>query len=148
MKIVYLHHAHRDRSGGTAQSNPLSKHGEREAKIVGDVVKNIPVKTIYMGEYLRYAQTAEHVNRHTDAPIKIDARLNEFDGDKDAFRARTHAFLRDIIDAHENDDVVFCITSGVNLNEFLTFFMNCKPKDGFQYVQAAGVCPIIFEYRK
>ena len=151
MKIVYIHHAHRDISNGINQENGLTKFGMQEATLIGEMLKTVPVKTIYIGEYIRYKLTADLINKHIKAPIIIDGRLNEHHAEdkkiENGFMKRTHDFLNEIIDKHDNNDVIFCITSGGNLGQFMSYFYKDKI-DGFIRTQAIGVSPINFEFNK
>ena len=167
MQIVFTHHAHRDTSKGRAQDNPISADGRADAKILGEILgKNkVPVTCIYQGEYLRYTQTVEMLNRLLKVPVYIDKRLNE--GSLTAEEAaqtigaasyvisrkeeekRIHEFLSDLIAKHENTDIIICNTSGVSLNWFITYFLKGTPIKGFRYAGMAGtVGSVIFEYDK
>ena len=151
MKIVYLHHAQRDTENGVNQDNALTQFGVQEAELIGEMLRNVPVSSIYHGEYKRYKLTAEFINRHIKAPLVMDNRLNERCRERDKgdnFTIRTHSFLDDTIARHDNSDVIFCVTSGGNLNEFLNYFHRGEPIEGFKRIQAIGVSPINFEFDK
>lgn len=151
MRIIYMHHAQRDNKGGVSQENPITELGKRESEIIAEMFKGVSLKAIYSGEYLRYLQTVEIVKGNLDVPVKTDKRLNEWVSkteERKSFRNRTHSFLKEIVANHDNDDTIICMTSGVNLHEFVTFFNGNKPVEGFQIMQAVGLCPIIFYYNK
>lgn len=150
MKIVYMRHANRDYSVGTSQKNPITANGKKMAKLLGEMMKELPVQTIYCGEYLRYEQTAELVNKHIKAPIVKDKRINEWlskEESRESLQKRTHEFLKEIIAKHGNEDMIFCVTSGANINEWLTFFNDYKPNEKF-FMQLGDISPIIFHYKK
>lgn len=151
MRIVYIHHAHRDMSKGKTQENSITDYGAKEAAILGEVLREVKVKTIYSGDYIRYNQTVELINKYIKVPVVVDSRLNEWVGgteSKESLKNRTHEFLKEIISKYDDEDMVLCVTSGVNLSEFVTFFYKAKPIKGFQFMQAAGICPIVFEYQR
>ena len=151
MKIVYTHHAQRDVSGGINQENGLTEFGVQEATIIGEMLKTVPVKVIYIGEYVRYKLTAELINKYIQAPIVVDKRLNERNAEdkkaENSFENRTHDFLNEIIKNHDNNDVIFCVTSGGNLDPFISYFYKGKI-EGFIRMQAIGVSPVNFEFDK
>jgi len=152
MKIVYIHHAQRDVSKGINQENGLTEFGVQEATIIGEMLKTVPAKAIYIGEYVRYKLTAELINKYIKAPIIVDDRLNERNAEdkktENGFAKRTQSFLDDIIEKHNNNDVIFCITSGGNLEEFVNYFYGGNKTDGFIRMQAIGVSPVNFEFNK
>jgi len=145
-----MHHAHRDRTKGKSQENPITRQGRKEAAAIGEILRigKVPVTCIYSGEYLRYRQTNELINKYTKAPITTDSRLNEIDCDVLEYEKRIHNFLRDVIAKHSNKDIIICMTSGVALSCFMSYFINGKPIKGFKYAQGATVSPVIFEYDK
>jgi len=155
VKIIYLHHAHRDLSDGINQENGLTKVGIQEAEATRDILKDLDIHAIYVGEFIRYKLTADIINSH-GSPISIDKRLNEVGSEgytdyKDGMEKlnkRTHAFLNDIIAKHGNDENVLCITSGINITSFINYFFKGDILKGLSQVGAIGICPIVFELDK
>ena len=149
-----MHHANRDKSKGHGQDSPITELGRREAEAIGDILGfgKVPVTCIYSGEYLRYQQTAEQLNKHLQVPVIVDSRLNELKTGRgltgENTGKRIHEFLRDTIAKHGNDDIIICMTSGTVLHWFTTFFFKGAPIKGFQYMQAPTVSPVIFHYEK
>ena len=146
-----MHHADRNTKDGGSQENSITDFGVQEATVIGGMLKKVPVKTIYSGEYIRYKQTVELINKHIKAPVVVDNRLNEWSSKTESrktLQKRTHAFLKEVIAKHNDEDIIICMTSGVNLYYFITFFNKCKPIKGFIHAQARGVCPIFFVYKK
>lgn len=151
MKIVYMHHADRDVRDGFNQENPITENGVKEAEILGEMWKGTSVKAIYLGDYIRYEQTAQIINKGIEAPMIKDSRLNEHKGKLESFETfeqRTHDFIKEVIEKHNNDDIVFCVTSGANLSKFISFFIKGENIEGFKFIQAVGICPIMFHYDK
>jgi broad specificity phosphatase PhoE len=152
MKIIYVHHGERAINGTKSQTDKLTPLGEKEVTLLADLLKTLTVEAIYMGEFPRYHLTAELINKNLHTELITDKRLNEHSRSVDAtlldFKARTHSFLQDIITKHSNDDIVICITSGGNLNEFLTFFHRGTPTDGFRRIHAITATVVVFEYDK
>lgn len=129
----------------------MTEAGKKEAEAVGEVLAG--VACIYSGEFLRYLQTNEQVNRHLRAPVVIDERLNEvaWRGKETSreYEARIHEFLNDVIARHGNEERVICMTSGVALHWFMTFFMKGEPIGGFVRMGAGvSVSPVTFYYDK
>lgn len=160
MKIIYMHHADRDMSKGKSQENSITKHGKKEAQIIARIIKDnkFQIKCIYAGTFLRYHQTAEQISKNLKVPIIIDSRLNEHNWDNTnnekkekstAYEARTHKFLSDVITKHNNDDTIICMTSGITLHWFVTYFLKgAAPIKGFQFMHGATVSPVVFVYDK
>ena len=149
MIITYMHHADRDMSKGRSQDNPITKLGIKEASAIGEIIstKKTDITCIYTGDYIRYRQTNELINKFVQAPIIVDSRLNEIDCNGKEYERRLHEFLRDIIAKHNNDDMIVCMTSGVALGCFMSFFFK-EPIKGFEYAQGATVSPVLFGYDK
>ena len=149
MLIVYMHHADRDLSKGQNQDNPITEHEKREADAIGDIfgTRKFPVTCIYTGDYVRYHQTNELINKHLQVPIYNDSRLNEIDCTGKEYEKRIHNFIHDIIVKHNNDEIVICMTSGVALTCFMSYFMK-EPIKGFSYAQGTTVSPVNFCYDK
>lgn len=174
MRIIYMHHAKKDnfgeenqKPGFRNQENGLSQFGVEEAEFFRKVYgSKVSFAAIYVGEFKRYRLTADIVNIN-NAPIYIDKRLNESGSDEEfygviinndnrkeifsrhtrALRERTHKFLDDIIKKHNNDENILCISSGVNLGEFMSYFYKGEIK-GLEISYAVGLCPVVFQYNK
>lgn len=175
MKIVYIKHAQKDnlgeenqKPGFKNQENRLTAFGIKEAEMVANALKEeVDFSAIYIGEFCRYKLTADIVN-FGNAPVIVDKRLNESGSDdefagvvidnenKKAIYARqaevlnnrTHEFLNEIIQKHDNDDCVLCVSSGVNLGAFMSFFFSGEKIKMFEVVYATNLSPIVFELDK
>ena len=155
MQIIYMHHANRDMSKGKSQENPITKEGFNEAKAIGELlgIANFSAKCIYTGEFLRYQQTNEQINKYLQVPVIIDKRLNEFDKKTKEetgreYEKRIHQLLDEIIKNHNNDDIIICMTSGIALTCFMSYFIKGKPIKGFQVMYGTTVSPVSFIYNK
>lgn len=175
MRIVFMHHAKKDnfgeenqKPGFRNQANRLSEDGIKELKVFREIYKkNLSFSAIYVGEFKRYKLTADIININ-NAPIYIDKRLNESGSDEEFYgiivnsdnkkevfarhtevlRQRTHEFLNDIIKKHNNDENILCVSSGVNLGEFMSYFYGGDKKEGLEISYSFGLGLVVFQYYK
>ena len=75
--------------------------------------------------------------------INIEKRFNEKEKSEswEEFLNRNKNAIKDIIDNGEKSDVVLCITSGVNLSAFVSYFY----KSDNAFCQALAMSPIYFK---
>ena len=56
---------------------PLSEEGRCQAEEAAERLRSAPIDLVLVSELLRARETAALVNRHHQAPLRIDARLND-----------------------------------------------------------------------
>ena len=66
MKILYVHHAERDRTTKCSdrQLQDITENGKTEALLLAEKLKQIKVSAIYTSPYLRCRHTAELINKY------------------------------------------------------------------------------------
>ncbi len=83
MRIYFVRHGQSNYNlRDLCNSNPkidvhLTKLGIEQAENVGKTLKNKNIDIVFVSELLRTKQTAETINKHHNAEIKIDKRLND-----------------------------------------------------------------------
>lgn len=55
----------------------LTENGKAQAAILAEKLKDEPLKVVIISELPRTRQTADIVNKHHNAPIVVDARIND-----------------------------------------------------------------------
>ena len=126
MKIVYVHHAERDHNNKSVprDEQDITEDGIKEATLLAKKVPLINVTKIYSSEHKRCIHTADILNKNIGLDIAIDKRFNEKTKEEswEEFINRNKEAIDDIIKNGNSDDVVLCITSGVNLSAFIAYF--------------------------
>ncbi len=167
MKIFYVHHGLRNTSNPPSQRDDIKPLGVKDAKIVAELMKMIGkkhnIKAIYTSPYLRCAKTAKIINKCIKVPIYEEPRLNEF---KNVFEAieggkvvsktetwlecqtRIRAAIKDIVEKHDDKDMVVCVTSGVNITAFISLAYKIKPSESLPFPWVPSCSPICFEIDK
>lgn len=97
-------------------------------------------------------KTAKIINKLIDIPIFEEERLNEFGSIKEEkwidCQIRIRDFLKDIIAKYNDEDVIICVTSGVNLTAFIGQFYKIKSSNKLPYPIVPSCSPIGFEINK
>lgn len=145
MKLVYVHHAERDRSNKDIprQEQDITLDGIKEAELLAKKIPLLGVTKIYSSEYIRCIHTAEILNKNLGLDIILEPRFNEKETGETwkEFLDRNKAAIQDIIDNGVKEDVVLCISSGVNLSAFVSYFDGAD--DAF--CQALTMSPVLFK---
>ena len=148
MKILYVHHAERDRSNKSVerQYQDITKNGIIEANLLAEKLKQINITAIYTSPYLRCTHTAEIINKYNNAPIYHEDRFNEMKNEETwkEFQIRHIEALDEIINKHNEDDFIVCVSSGVNLSAFIYYFTKQTPSNDNPWIQALTISPVLF----
>lgn len=147
MQILYVHHADRDKNKNVEkQEQDITESGIKEANLLAEKLKQIKVTAIYASPYLRCKHTAEILNQYIHVPIYEEMRFNEKEKSESwkELQQRNMDAIDDIINRHEKDDFIICVTSGVNLSAFIYYFTNIKASNENPWIQAAGISPVLF----
>ena len=150
MKLLYVHHADRDRSNKSVdrQLQDITENGIKEANLLAEKLKelNINITAIYTSPYLRCKHTAEIVNKYHNAPIYEEPLFNEMKSSETwkEFSLRNMQGIDDIIKKHNQNDFIICISSGVNLSAFIYYFNKIEPTNNSQKIQALTTSPVLF----
>ena len=148
MKILYVHHAERDHTNKNIDRKlqDITENGITESNLLAEKLKQIEIKAIYSSPYLRCIHTAQIINKYNNAPIYEEPRLNELNNSETwkEFQIRHFEFLDEIIEKHNEDDVIVCISSGVNLSAFVYYFTKQEPSNDNPWIQALTISPVLF----
>ena len=147
MKIIYVHHADRKRDKSVPrQEQDITEDGIVDANLVGKKLSRIKVKAIYTSNYLRCVHTANILNEYLNTNIIEEAFLNEMESYETLkeLQIRTMNGLDKIISENDSDDVIICVTSGVNLTGFLSYFSKLEPSNSNPLVQGITCSPVLF----
>ena len=157
MKIFYIHHAKRKKNTPPSQMDGITNIGKKDTKLVAKIFSDAKKKgenivAIYTSPFLRCKKTAKIINKLIDIPIFEEERLNEFGSIKEEkwidCQIRTRDFLKDIIAKYNDEDVIICVTSGVNLTAFIGQFYKIKSSNKLPYPIVPSCSPIGFEINK
>lgn len=152
MKIIYVHHAHRDVGNPPSQNDDLTELGYEDAKLTAKLLKMINIKAIYTSPYFRCRRTADILNSGRNLPIYEDDRLNEFaDKSKESWidvQTRIMESIKDVVYKYEETDCVVFVTSGVNVAGFLNIVYNKKPSKEAPFIGIPSCSPLIFNIDK
>lgn len=150
MKIIYCHHAQRDVDPRKARSqlDDITESGIQDAELVAEHLANMKITAIYTSDFYRCKKTAQIINRAFNVPIIEEPRFNEVgsvEGEEwvDAMKRNIEA-LNDIQGKYNDDDIILCITSGINLSSFVCWNLDLKPNKNFPFIGATNCSPIIF----
>lgn len=150
MKILYVHHAERDTITKVSdrQLQDITESGIKETEILGQKLKelNLNIKAIYTSPYLRCMHTAEIINSYISVPIYEEPLFNEMNSFETwkEFSLRNITGIKNIINSHNDDDFIICISSGVNLSPFIYYFTNITPTNDSPKIQALTTSPVLF----
>ena len=148
MQIIYVHHAERDRLNKTVdrQFQDITENGIKESELLAEKLKQINITAIYTSPYLRCTHTAEIINKYNNAPIYEDSRFNELNNRETwkEFQIRHFEALDEIISKHNENDVIICVSSGVNLSAFIYYFTKQEPSNDNPWIQALTISPVLF----
>lgn len=167
MKIIYVHHALREKGNPPSQNDNIQPLGEKDAEIVAELLKMMPekynVKAIFTSPYYRCAKTAEIINSYIQVPIFEEPRFNEFnnvfnvvEGKKSTGKTeswlecqlRIRDAIKDIVDKYEDKGAVVCVTSGVNITAFISLAFKIKPSEDLPFPMIPSCSPIGFDIDK
>jgi len=157
MKIIYVHHAMRDRENPPSQEDNITKIGEQDALINAEIFaltkgNDINIKAIYTSPFLRCKKTAEIINSKINVPIFEDERLNEMGNIKGEswieLQYRVRESVKDIVEKYDDSDSVICVTSGINVASFISLAYKLKPSENTPYIGIVSCSPLIFKINK
>jgi broad specificity phosphatase PhoE len=155
MKILYIHHGNRKVGNPQSQEDNLSELGYRDCELVADLLNHQKIKSkiraIYTSPFFRCKKTAEIINKYLNVPIIDDNRLNEFNSENEQWidlQNRVNECLDDILKKYCDDDMVICVTSGVNIVSFINKASGLTASNNAPLLGIPNCCPIVFDYKK
>lgn len=150
MKIIYCHHAQRDVDPRVPrnQNDDLTEAGIKDAELVSEHLAGTKLTAIYTSNFYRCKKTAQIINRAFGVPIIEEPRFNEtgsVEGEEwvDAMKRNIDA-LNDIQSKYNDDAIILCVASGINLSAFVCWNLELKPNKNFPFMGATNCSPIIF----
>ncbi len=150
MKLIYVHHAERDVRFGVNQENDITENGVKQALLVAENLKNVRITAIYSSQYKRCKHTAEIINQYHNLPIYEDERFNEAQPGEswNSVQQRNMDAIDVIVNKSNNDDIVLCVTSGVNVSAFIFYILGIKASEHNPWIQAGLCSPLYFTIEK
>ena len=156
MKIIYVHHGNRKKGNPSTQDDDLTEIGYKDCEVVAEILNDDKlkprVKAIYTSPYFRCRKTAEIINKYLNVDIINDDRLNEYVGSSGErwtdVQCRIIDIIDEIVEKYDDDDVVICVTSGVNVAGFIikSFGLEASQETPFLWIPSCS--PIIFDFKK
>ena len=147
MKIIYVHHAERNRDKNIPrQEQDITNEGIIEAKLIEKKLSQLKIKAIYTSPYKRCIHTSQIINENIKVPIIETDFLNEMQNGETwkEIQLRTCNGIDNIIKNNESEDIIVCVTSGVNLSGFICYFTGIKPSNSNPWIQAITCSPVLF----
>ena len=156
MKIIYMHHAERDKSSNAEWGSfertldDITEIGKKQAELLAERFKNEKINAIISSPYLRCMHTAEIINKYHNIQIKQDSRFNEIQKNEEweSLLKRNMEAIDDIVKSYSDDDVILCVTSGVNISAFICYTYNIIPTNDVPFSQACDISPVVFNIKK
>ena len=156
MKIIYMHHAERDKSSDAEWESieriydDITEIGKKQAELLALRLKNEKINAIVSSPYLRCMHTAKIINKYHDLQIKEDSRFNEIQKNEEwkSLLKRNMEAIDEIVKSYSDDDVILCVTSGVNISAFICYTYNIVPSNDVPWSQACDISPVIFDIKK
>lgn len=169
MKIIYIHHALRQKGNPPTQNDDIQPLGIRDAENTAELLKIMSdnskseFKAIYTSPYFRCKKTAEIINKHLNLPIYEEPRFNEFnkvfdviEGNKTITKTETWSecqirireAIKDIVFKYDDNDTVICVTSGVNITAFIGLAYKIPISENMPFPWVPSCSPVGFEIDK
>ena len=156
MKIIYVHHGNRKKGNPSTQDDDLTEIGYKDCEVVAEILNDDKlkprVKAIYTSPYFRCRKTAEIINKYLNVDIINDDRLNEYVGSSSEswtdVQCRIIDIIDEIVEKYDDDDVVICVTSGVNVAGFIIKSFGLETGQDTPFLWIPSCSPIIFDFKK
>lgn len=157
MKLIYVHHAHRNKGNPPTQEDDITNLGVKDAKIVAELLRvlnksGVRIRAIFSSPFKRCLKTAKIINKKLKVEIIEEKRFNEAGsviGESWLnVQKRIRNALYDIVCKYKDDDAVVCVTSGVNVIAFIFLVCNLLPSDKAPYIGIPSCSPMIFNITK
>ena len=152
MKFVYVHHGNRKIIGKPTEHDDLTELGEKDCNLVAELLNNPEVKNnakaIFTAPVLRCQKTAQIINKHLNLPIYNTVLLKELDKTTENWeqaQKRIITFIENTLKEYAANDMVICVTSGVNVAGFICKAFNIPPSENSAFIGVPNCCPLIFD---
>jgi len=165
LKIIYVHHALRQKGNPPSQDDKIQPLGIKDAENTAELLKIMAeqskskFKAIYTSPYYRCAKTAEIINKYIKLPIFEDSRFNEFNKvfeviEGGVCKSKTETWtecqnrireaIRDIVFKYDDNETVICVTSGVNITAFIGLAYKIPVSENLPFPWVPSCSPIGF----
>jgi len=165
MKIIYVHHAQRDKGHPSTQEDGITELGIKDAEIVAEILSKLDEKqkitAIYSSPFFRCMETSRIINSKINVPVFQEPRFNEFGSvtltvnNETTYKEswvscqdRIKEALFEIIEKYDENDVIICVTSGVNLSAFISLFYNIPSSENLPLPLVPSCSPFGFDIKK
>ncbi len=156
MKIIYLHHANRNRGNPSSQEDGITELGKKDAMLTAELLLSMKEKyhisEIYTSTFFRCTETAKIVNEKLGLKVNLDPRFNEYKsmGEESWTECQTRITeaILDIIKSHADEETIICVTSGLNISPFLSLVYGIKPNENVPFIGVPSCSPIILDIDK
>lgn len=157
MRIVYVHHALRDMGNPPSQDDDLKELGRQDARIVAKILEECKnngwkISSIYSSPFYRCMETSRIINETLNVDIIQEPRFNEFKSVENenwvGLQNRVRQALFDIVNTHQDNETVICVTSGVNVGAFISLAYKLKPSKKTPFIGVPSCSPLIFDITK
>ena len=156
MKIIYVHHGNRKMGNPPTQDDDMSEFGYKDCELLAGLLNNSDMKknakAIYTSQFFRCKKTAEIINKNLNVPVFEDSRLDEFKSVHGEswtdLQNRVDACIDNILQRYNENDVVICVTSGVNIVSFINRAYNLQSSEDAPFLGVPCCSPIIFNFKK
>lgn len=154
MKIIYIHHGNRKINIPPTPNDDLTELGYQDCQLVSKLLNNKNIKqnlkAIYTAKNFRCKKTSEIINKNLNLEILEDNRLAEYKAIKNEtwvdLQKRIQNFINELTTLYDKNDIVICVTSGVNIVGFLNKAYNLPESENAPYIEIPSCSPIIFTY--
>jgi alpha-ribazole phosphatase len=119
MRTIFMRHGESEYNllglcnGDPARPVMLTDRGRAQAQATAERLMEAPIDLVFVSRFPRAQETAAIVNRHHDAPVRIDARL---DDRRNGFEGRPVA---DYLAAVDNDPLNFHPADGESYGQLI-----------------------------
>ena len=157
MKMIFVHHANRQKGNPPSQDDDITSLGEQDAIITAQLLKRaqeqgMNIKAIFSPPIKRCMKTAKIISDELSLEITEEPRFDEFGSVPHEswveLQNRVREALFDIVCKFDNNDAVVCINSGFNIVAFMQLAFYLPPSKKAPFVHIPSCSPLVFEVTK
>ncbi len=157
MKMIFVHHANRQKGNPPSQHDDITSLGEQDAIITARLLKRakdmgMNIKAIFSSPIKRCIKTAKIISDELNLEITEEPRFDEFGSVPHEswveLQSRVREALFDIVCKFDNGDAVVCVNSGFNIVAFIQLAFNLPPNKNAPFIHIPSCSPMVFEITK
>jgi broad specificity phosphatase PhoE len=121
MNLYLIRHGEPDIPEGLAQDNfPLSELGHRQAEVLSQNFRSVPLNYLFASPLDRARQTAEWINRDRNLPIRLETDFQEMQSGEMAGLSRKEIFRRygDVLKVRPHPQMDYGYSQGETSGQF------------------------------